>query len=182
MRSDADQRRFVMLLCLRCGNGDETLHDEEVAFQLRISNDEWLQTKAVFLERNLIDEHNHPVAWDKRQFRSDSSTERVRRHRAAKKSSVKRECNVTVTHPDTDTDTDTDNTPLPPTSRGERFDRFWAEYPKKRSKGQAERAFAKLNPNEQLLADILRGIKRAKTSEQWQRDGGQFIPYPATWL
>ena len=41
MMSEADQRRFVMLLCLRCSNDDVTLHDDEVAFQLRISNDEW---------------------------------------------------------------------------------------------------------------------------------------------
>jgi len=26
------------------------------------------------------------------------------------------------------------------------------------------------------------GLERSKVSEQWQRDGGQFIPHPATWL
>ena len=53
MMSEADQRRFVMLLCLRCSNDDVTLHDDEVAFQLRISNEEWAATKAVFVAKNL---------------------------------------------------------------------------------------------------------------------------------
>lgn len=91
--SEALQRRFIMLLCIRCSNGDVTLHDDDVTFQLRISNDEWAETKAVFITKNLIDENNNPVAWDKRQFASDSSAERVARHRA-KRNDV---CNVTVT-------------------------------------------------------------------------------------
>jgi len=62
------------------------------------------------------------------------------------------------------------------------FEKFWAAYPRKDAKVQAEKAFAKLCPNEQLLADILAGIKRAETSEQWRKDEGKFIPYPSTWL
>jgi hypothetical protein len=104
MMSEADQRRFVMLLCLRCCNGDVTLHDTEIAFQLRVTAEEWAATKAVFLARNLIDSTNKIVAWDRRQFVSDSSAARVAKHRERKKQA----CNVTVTPPDTDTDTDTD--------------------------------------------------------------------------
>ena len=70
MMGEAEQRRYIMLLCIRC-NGDVTLQDEEVAFQLRISNEEWARTKAVFLSKNLIGEDNKPTAWDKRQFASD---------------------------------------------------------------------------------------------------------------
>lgn len=95
---EALQRRFIMLLCLRCSNGHVTLHDEDVTFLLRISNEEWAETKAVFVEKNLIDADNNPVAWDRRQFASDSSAERVARHRESKK----RLCNVTVTAPDTE--------------------------------------------------------------------------------
>ena len=64
----------------------------------------------------------------------------------------------------------------------ERFAEFWAAYPKKRSKGQARKAWAKLNPDEQLLTRILDAVERAKTSGDWAKDGGKFIPYPATWL
>ena len=93
MLSEQDQRRYMMLLCLRCGNGDVTLHETEVSFQLRISDDEWARTKAVLLAKNLIDDSNKPTAWDKRQYASDSSAERVARHRNAKKLA----CNVTET-------------------------------------------------------------------------------------
>jgi len=118
--SEADQRRFVMLLCIRCSNGDVTLHDEDVTFQLRISNDEWQVTKALFLSKNLIDEHNRPVAWDKRQFASDSSAARVARHREK----AKQACNVTVTpqiQNRTDTDTDTEQIQKKHTPKGDLF-------------------------------------------------------------
>lgn len=107
MLSEADQRRYVMLLCIRC-NGDVTLQDEEVAFQLRISNDEWAKTKADLVSRGLIENDNSVSAWDQRQYVSDSSAARVRAHREKKKKAVKRECNVTVTPQTTDTDTDTE--------------------------------------------------------------------------
>jgi hypothetical protein len=62
------------------------------------------------------------------------------------------------------------------------FDEFWAEYPKKRSKGQAEKTWVKLKPDEQLFEAIMTGLKRAKTSVDWAKNGGQYIPYPSTWL
>ena len=62
------------------------------------------------------------------------------------------------------------------------FEVFWEAYPKKKSKGAAEKAFAKVNPDEQLLATILAKIEQAKKSADWLKDSGQFIPHPATWL
>ena len=62
----------------------------------------------------------------------------------------------------------------------ERFERFYAAYPRKRSRIAAEKAFAKLNPDGALLAELLAGIERAKTTEQW-RDPTK-IPHPASWL
>ncbi|WP_353191391.1 replication protein [Pandoraea pnomenusa] len=62
----------------------------------------------------------------------------------------------------------------------ERFEIFWAGYPKKKSKKAAEKAFAKLNPDEQLYNDLMAGLGRAKTSGQWANP--QFIPHPASWL
>ena len=73
---------------------------------------------------------------------------------------------------ETETETETDI----------RFEKFWQAYPKKKSKGQAEKAWLKIKSNEQLLEKILSTIERATTSVEWTRDGGQFIPYPATWL
>ena len=63
-----------------------------------------------------------------------------------------------------------------------RFDSFWKSYPKKKSKGQAEKAWDKIRPSEQLLEKILNSLELAKTSVDWRKDKGKYIPYPATWL
>lgn len=62
------------------------------------------------------------------------------------------------------------------------FAKFWETYPKKKSKGDAEKAFKKINPSEQLLATILAAIEQDKASSDWTKDAGQYIPYPASWL
>jgi len=62
------------------------------------------------------------------------------------------------------------------------FDQFWAVYPKKRSKGDAFKAWTQLDPDEQLTAKILQAVERATKTDDWLKNGGEFIPYPATWL
>ncbi|HDR9274235.1 TPA: replication protein [Burkholderia vietnamiensis] len=77
---------------------------------------------------------------------------------------------------------DQETTPRETLSRSlrERFEIFWECYPRKRSKKAAEKAFAKVNPDEQLFNDLMAGLERAKTSEQWQNP--KFQPHAATWL
>ncbi len=62
------------------------------------------------------------------------------------------------------------------------FDRFWEQYPKKRNKGTAERAWVKIRPSDDLFDSILAGLEKARGDPNWTKDGGQFIPYPSTWL
>lgn len=63
-----------------------------------------------------------------------------------------------------------------------RFDKFWLIYPKKIGKGDAEKSFLKVNPSEELFARILSAVAEQKLSDQWKREGGRYIPNPATWL
>ncbi len=80
---------------------------------------------------------------------------------------------------DTGTGTGTHvNTPANPDG----FADFWATYPKKRSKGDAEKVWKKLKPDAALLDRILQSVKAACVREDWKKDNGQYIPYPATWL
>jgi len=65
---------------------------------------------------------------------------------------------------------------------GKRFERFWKAYPKKVGKGAAEKAFAKYKPDDMLTDRMIRAVEEAKRSDQWRKDGGQYIPNPATWL
>lgn len=62
------------------------------------------------------------------------------------------------------------------------FDRFYSEYPKKSGKENAKRSFLKLSPDEVLFKTMLDSLAVQKKSEQWTKDGGKFIPLPATWL
>ena len=64
----------------------------------------------------------------------------------------------------------------------ESFEVFYKAYPKKRSKGQAEKTWKKIKPTPELFKTILDAIAHAKRSEQWRKNNGQYIPHPSTWL
>lgn len=63
-----------------------------------------------------------------------------------------------------------------------RFEKFWEAYPKKVGKDAASKAFAKRKPDVELLAVMLEAVRSQASSPGWAKDGGQFIPNPATWL
>ena len=54
MLSEADQRRFIMLLCARREIGDRLITDEEVAFRLRIGTDEAKRTRETLIASGLV--------------------------------------------------------------------------------------------------------------------------------
>lgn len=62
------------------------------------------------------------------------------------------------------------------------FEIFWNAYPKKKDKKSAEKAFKKIAPDEELLKTMLNAIEEQKKSAEWQKENGQYIPHPATWL
>jgi hypothetical protein len=61
------------------------------------------------------------------------------------------------------------------------FDAFWKAYPRKIGKKAAEKAWARAK-DKPALEVILAAVKAQAASDQWLKDGGQFIPHPATWL
>ena len=64
------------------------------------------------------------------------------------------------------------------------FETFWLAYPRKVNKGAAWKAWQKLG-KEKVLPDVdtLREcLSWRKVAEDWERDGGKYIPHPATWL
>lgn len=63
-----------------------------------------------------------------------------------------------------------------------KFTDFWQAYPRKKSKGDAEKAWLKIKPDEQLTARIIAAVEQAKTSADWTSEGGRYVPYPASWL
>ncbi len=73
-----------------------------------------------------------------------------------------------------------------PEWKPERFEGFWRMYPLKKSKQAAIRAWDSLHPDDRLLAVMGLALQRQLASSEWQRklreEGGQGIPYPATWI
>lgn len=63
-----------------------------------------------------------------------------------------------------------------------RFSDFWQAYPKKVGKDAALKQFENRKVDDELLAQMLAALAIQKPSPGWQKDGGQFIPNPATWL
>ncbi len=62
------------------------------------------------------------------------------------------------------------------------FEQFWAAYPKKRAKDEARKEWDKRRPDAGLLDVMLRALEIQKSSPDWQKDRGQYIPQPSRWL
>lgn len=118
-------KTWVNLLCLASKEDGKLPSNDDIAFRLRISvQDAALQIEDLILA-GLIDldarGNRAPHNWSERQYASDSSAERMRKHRKSKKEKT---CDVTCDGRDeksdavdTDSEADTEkdiDTPLPP--------------------------------------------------------------------
>ena len=67
-----------------------------------------------------------------------------------------------------------------------RFQAFWGMYPRKDAKSKAKEAWAKLERMGEvdtvLMGAILASVTVHQRTEQWQREGGRYVPMAATWL
>jgi uncharacterized protein YdaU (DUF1376 family) len=63
-----------------------------------------------------------------------------------------------------------------------RFDVFWNIYPKKVGKEAARKSFLKMVKNQTVFDGVLNALDWQTKSDQWLKEGGQFIPNPATYL
>jgi hypothetical protein len=62
------------------------------------------------------------------------------------------------------------------------FDEFWKAYPRKIAKADARKAWEQTEKFRPKTEEVLKAVETAKRTEDWRKDGGKFIPYPATWL
>jgi len=61
------------------------------------------------------------------------------------------------------------------------FLEFWQAYPKKVGKDAAFKAWEKAS-HKPPLPEIISSVEAHKKTPQWKKDGGDYIPHPATWL
>jgi hypothetical protein len=86
-----DQRHYFILLCLKCGGTlDRQVAPEQreriIARGLGLDAVTASEAKRRMMEVSLIDQDWQPLGWDKRQYNSDISTDRVRKYRNNKES------------------------------------------------------------------------------------------------
>lgn len=62
------------------------------------------------------------------------------------------------------------------------FEEFWSAYPRKIAKSEAVKSWVRLDPDQALLDRLMKSLSQFKKTQDWIKDGGQFIPFPATWL
>jgi len=107
-----DQRHFIGVLALKCDGAiddvaDGDLLDRIVAQRLWIDHAVIRDVKRRLIAAGLIDARWQPLAWEKRQMRSDvdaTGAERQRRYREAQKHNALRDADVTRLDTDTDID------------------------------------------------------------------------------
>jgi hypothetical protein len=105
MLSFEDRWHFVALLCLKCqgvlNEKDPQVMHSLVAIKLGLTLSECETVMKRFVTLKLVSARWQPLNWGKRQFKSDSSTSRVRALR-------KRRGNVTETVSESESESDTD--------------------------------------------------------------------------
>lgn len=62
------------------------------------------------------------------------------------------------------------------------FDQFYRLYPRRQKRLNAESAWKKLKPDAALRETLLVALANHCLRPDWIKDGGQYIPLPATWL
>jgi predicted transcriptional regulator len=108
----ADFKGWINLLCLASRNDGKLPPTDDIAFALRETEDAVSTLLERLLNGGLIERrsggadgmHYAPYKWGERQYKSDTSTDRVKRFRQRSKE-------VSETAPETETETDTEEKP-----------------------------------------------------------------------
>lgn len=195
--SDALYRRWTDFLCVASRNSGHITGDvESLAFIIRQTPVKVRAALDALDNAGLLDRDGDgytPHGWRNRQYDSDSSAERMRRHRDKKRDG---ESDVTTpsqatSHPPNGDATeqiraDTEQIRTEQTTRARRadcpwqaaFDEFWTVYPLHKAKPAALKAYGKALKRAQH-SEIIAGAKRYADDPQRKPD---FTAHAATWL
>lgn len=92
---------------------------------------------------------------------------------------------------DLEKETKAEATPLPAnagegvdvlTYEEQAFNEFWVAYPKKINKKGSFTSFKRIKHLKDEMPLIMAALQRFKASKQWQKDNGQYIPNPQTFI
>ena len=187
--------------------GVEDTLEEELALDIDEDEDNVKVALAFLFANGLLEETdpNHFVMTETIQCigSESASAERVRKHREKRKAL---QCNTPVTISNTEIEKEKDQEleqelegekePEAPAPNGlvvvapsevvsfeeQAFNQFWSIYPKKVNKKGCYKSFIKIKDLKNELPLILDAVERFKNSKGWQKDNGQFIPHPTTFI
>lgn len=188
---------WINILCLAKENDGAIPPLSDVAFALRMSEKQTEKLLLKLTKSGLIDETEsglEPHNWSVRQYKSDVSTERVKRFR---KRSTKQEAAVSEAPPETETETEQkevlSNAPrvdAPSPSKKKRrkgareydpdFLAWWERYPRREAKGDAFDAYWTMRGDGHGAEALQAGAVYA--ADKYAGTEEQFIPLPATFL
>lgn len=166
---------FIFLMALACEQEKEGYIEmtlDEISWRLRCNVSETLQNVSLLVSCNILtkisDNKYMFLNWEKRQYKSDNSSERVRKHRTV----MKRFCNGL------------EQNRTEQNRAMERFNQFYTAYPNKKAKSEALKAWNKLNGTLPDIEVLLSAIEKQKA---WRASAkaGEFRPewkHPSTWL
>ncbi len=175
---------WVNVLCLCAENDGELPKYQDVAWATRIPADECLKSLKELKDAGLIDDygsHMGPHNWNGRQFKSDNSTERVKRYRERSKT-------VTVTPSDTDTDTEQKQNGAPRFTvvSDVRFETLYERHIRKKDRSASQRTFSSIMAGStdpmKLFAEIDRVHSMWCATFNWNEQSGRFCPSLWKWL
>jgi len=189
--SDATFRGWVLLLCVASNNGGVLPPMADLEIHLRMKPQRIAALLVELVARELFDKLEDgtfkPHNWDKRQYKSDTSTSRVQRFRERQRNVSS---DVSETAPETETDTDTEKHSRPvkarPPREPSRFEEFWQVYPRREGgnpRKPAETKFdalVKAGTDPQVMIDAAK--KLASDEAARGNIGSRFIPMASTWL
>lgn len=169
--SDREFRLWVRLLAVAAENDGMIPPIEDLKHVLNSRLDHLLAGVERLISVGLIDGKDsgyEPHNWSKFQYKSDTSTERVQKHRA--------KGNVSETPPDTEQIQKQKVAPKGALAIPG-FDEFWSIYPEKVGKGAARKAFP-LALSKAPLETLIAGVHRYIANKPADRN----YCHPATWL
>ncbi len=62
------------------------------------------------------------------------------------------------------------------------FARFWAVFPRRVHKVDALKAWAQLQPSQELVDRMVDALEWQRQQPSWTKEAGTYVPYPASWL
>lgn len=192
-------KAWVNMLCVASESGGALPPIDKISFHLRCDIETANTFHKTLVEAGLVDvgsKGSRIHAWDKRQYKSDTSTERVKRFR-------KRSETVTVTPPEPYTEPDTERTPIVPKGTASKrkkngndpvlYHEFeesvWKEFPRHPNsrKDPAFQKFQCLTPEERIkcIGGVARYANRFEAVVDAKRTVAErleYVPHLVTWI